>query len=191
MVAEHWRNLEARLPGNGDLRLLSLAPAYARWQVMFALDSAGDLYRSADGGQAWQRVLATGGVVAERSQIVYGPNEEQRPLFLLVSGVRYAGESRVTWGKLFRSTDGGQSWTAIQAGAGIVPTALAISPSFDQDGLIFVGTGDGRVLSLRGMETGGTATIIASNRQQGNEVVPRARLTGVHISRWGSHCEGP
>ncbi len=148
----HWRNLEARLPGNGDLRLLSLAPAYARWQVMFALDSAGDLYRSADGGQAWQRVLATGGANADRSQIVYGPGEEQRPVFLLVSGVQHVGESQVTWGKLFRSADGGQSWSAIQAGVGIVPTALAISPSFDRDGLIFVGTGDGRVLILRGME---------------------------------------
>ncbi len=148
---EHWRTLEARLPGNGDLRLISLAPAYARWQVMFALDSAGDLYRSADGGQGWQRVLVTGSVNAERSQIVYGSNEEQRPVFLLVSGVRYEGESQVAWGKLFRSTDGGQHWSAIQAGAGI-PTALAISPSFDQDGLIFVGTADGRVLSLRGIE---------------------------------------
>jgi len=149
---DHWRDAVDPLPGDGSLQLLSLAPAFARWQVIFALDGTGDLYRSADGGRSWQLVLETGADQARRAQMVYGSDEAQRPVFLLVSGTAYEGESRVTWGELFRSTDGGQSWSTVSAGAGIVPTALAISPAFAEDGLIWLGTANGRVLSLPGLE---------------------------------------
>ncbi len=149
---DHWRDATGPVPGEGGLRLLSLAPAFARWRVMFALDSAGDLYRSADSGGSWQPVLETGGAQAERAMIVYGPDEAQRTVFLLVTGTRYEGESRRALGDLFRSTDGGQSWSAIDFGAGLIPAALAISPSFAEDGLILLGAADGRVLNVRGLD---------------------------------------
>jgi hypothetical protein len=34
---------------------------------------------------------------------------------------------------------------------GITPSALAISPDFAQDGLLFVGTADGQVIALDAM----------------------------------------
>jgi len=144
-----WRDGVA--PGAGGLRLLSLAPAFARWHVVFALDGAGDLHRSDNGGASWQRVLATGRTDVERAQLAYGPTEEGREIFLLTSGTRYEGEARVAWGTLFRSADGGQTWAAVDPGAGIVPTALALSPAFADDGLIFIGAAGGRVHPLRGM----------------------------------------
>ena len=145
-----WRTLAA--PGAGGLRLLSLAPAFARWHVMFALDGDGNLHRSDNGGASWQRVLSTGHTDVERAQLAYGPSEERREIFLLLSGTRYEGESRVAWGMLFRSADGGQTWTEVDPGAGIVPTAFALSPAFADDGLIFLGGADGRVHWLRGMD---------------------------------------
>ena len=120
---------------------------------MFIGDFNGDLYRSGDAGESWQRVLQTGkaqvpGTGADRVQIAYGPNEERRGVFLVVSGTRYEGEKRVTWGNLYRSQDGGQTWAEMDAGKGNVPTALAISPSYAQDGILIAGTADGRVSRL-------------------------------------------
>ena len=149
-----WRDVAT--PGAGGLRLLSLAPAFARWKVMFALDGAGELHRSDNGAAAgaasWQRVLATGRTDVERTQLAYGPTEKGREVFLLASGTRYEGEARVAWGMLFRSADGGQTWAEVNPGAGIVPAALALSPGFAEDGLIFLGAADGLVHSLRGMD---------------------------------------
>jgi len=149
-----WR--DAAVPGAGGLRLLSLAPEFARWHVMFALDGTGDLHRSDNGAVAgaasWQRVLSTGRTDIERTQLAYGPTEKGREVFLLASGTRYEGEAQVAWGALFRSADGGQTWAEVNPGAGVVPTALALSPAFADDGLIFLGAAGGRVHSLRGMD---------------------------------------
>ena len=46
---------------------------------------------------------------------------------------------------IYRSVDGGVSWEEVELPANLVPTALAISPTFDQDGLLWLGTADGRV----------------------------------------------
>ena len=72
---------------------------------------------------------------ADIQQLVYAPNiEEDRPIFLL------AGET------VYHSGDGGLTWQAFDLPADIVPTALAISPSFTQDRLLFIGTAGGRVV---------------------------------------------
>ncbi len=147
---EHWRELTA--PSTGGPRLLSLAPGFSRWGVMFAGDVVGDLYRSADAGQTWQRVLQAGGDSANpgaaQMQIAYGPNEARREVYLVASGARYEGEQRSTWGHLYHSGDGGQTWAEMDAGTGVVPTALALSPTFAQDRLLFIGTGDGRIVQI-------------------------------------------
>jgi hypothetical protein len=82
-------------------------------------------------------------------QIAYGSSEEQGGVFLAVSGTRYEGEKRVTWGRLYRSNDGGQSWAEMSAGQGLVPTALAISPNYTEDRLLFIGTADGRIVQIK------------------------------------------
>lgn len=147
-----WRTLAA--PSGERLKLLSLAPVFARWRVLFAGDANGDLFRSADAGQSWQRVLqgpAGGGAAAglDRMQLVYGPHEERREVFLLTTGYRYEADRRVAWGRLHRSPDGGQTWAEMSAGQGITPTALAISPAYAQDGVLFIGTAAGEILHIR------------------------------------------
>jgi len=123
-------------PDGQSLSMLSLAPLFTKWHVVFAYGQNGTLYRSADGGAHWNPVLTTE-PSTEPPQLVYAPDiEVNRPVFLVAGS------------KLFRSGDGGQSWQAVQLPPGVSPTALAISPNFVHDRLLFVGTADGRVLAL-------------------------------------------
>jgi photosystem II stability/assembly factor-like uncharacterized protein len=149
---EHWRELT--MPSTGGQRLISIAPGFDRWGVMFAGDVTGDLYRSADQGKTWNRVLqiASGeeGLAASaQMQLVYGPAEERREVFLMASGARYENMKQVVTGRLYRSGDGGQTWAEMDAGKGVVPTALAISPSYSQDHTLIIGTADGRLVQIQ------------------------------------------
>jgi photosystem II stability/assembly factor-like uncharacterized protein len=129
------------LPAGNCLTLVSLAPLFERWQVVFA--HAGDtFYRSADGGGSWTAMLD--GI--STAQLVYGPETAGgRLLFLVDAGDLYGSE---TEGRLYRSEDGGQSWQAVELEPGISPTALALSPDFARDGTLFLGTGEGQVIAL-------------------------------------------
>lgn len=148
---ESWQ-VGGKLPGPEPLLMISIAPLYARWGVLFAYNNAGTLYRSGDGGNTWQAVLASSVTNSLGAQIAYAPNiETNRPVFLLVTGPGPAGRGETLSGRLFRSRDGGLTWEAIAVGQGAIPTALAISPNFARDRLIFVGTADGRILMLDGL----------------------------------------
>ena len=59
-------------------------------------------------------------------------------------------------GAIYRSIDGGMSWEEVELPVKMLPTALAISPTFDQDGLLWLGTADGRVISLEGAQLHGS-----------------------------------
>jgi photosystem II stability/assembly factor-like uncharacterized protein len=129
------------LPAGNCLTTLSLAPLFERWQVVFA-HTADTLYRSADRGGSWTAVL--GGI--STAQLVYGPETEGgRLLFLVDAGSLYGPG---TEGRLYRSQDGGQSWQGVELEPGISPTALALSPDFARDRLLFLGTASGQVLTL-------------------------------------------
>jgi photosystem II stability/assembly factor-like uncharacterized protein len=155
---DSWDRLGVQ-PGDSPLTMLSLAPLYAKWQTAFAYEENGLLYRSEDGGQRWDLVLETGTAPPSRAELVYAPGIEiDRPLFLLVAphynptyntATGYVPAQPPTeQGRLYRSSDGGQSWQAVALGAGLLPTALAISPDFARDRLLYVGTVDGRVVTL-------------------------------------------
>ena len=61
----------------------SSVPSYAKWQVAFGYEEEGRLYRSADGGQSWTRVLETG-LSPSGAQMLFVPEvEANRPVFLL------------------------------------------------------------------------------------------------------------
>jgi photosystem II stability/assembly factor-like uncharacterized protein len=133
---ESWTTIGAT-PNSEPLVMLSLAPLYQRWQVAFAFTASGGFYRSLDGGQSWERKMAVG--ARDRAEIVYAPGfEENRPVFLLHGGaldVSYDGWDS-TWGFGPRF-----EVPAVEF------TSLAISPDFANDGLLFLGTADGQVIS--------------------------------------------
>lgn len=142
---DHWERV-GDAPGGKGIVLLSLAPLFAKWHVLFAYGEYDTLYRSGDGGKSWQAVLSTAEAYA--AQLVYAPNiEVNRPVFLLTTKGYYE-EPLSMQGTLYRSGDGGLTWRTVQLPGGGMPTALAISPNFAQDELLFVGTADGRVLAV-------------------------------------------
>lgn len=148
---EHWE-VTASWPGPESPNMLSAAPLYAAWRVLFAYTDNGQVFRSADGGASWQTVLDTGLSGGSTAQIVYAPDVEvNRPVFLLATGSFWEATPDAMQSALFRSLDGGLSWQKVTVGDGVVPTALAISPTFAQDGLIFVGTAGGQFLTLNGL----------------------------------------
>jgi photosystem II stability/assembly factor-like uncharacterized protein len=132
---EQWELVGEMPTGVSPHQSFSLAPIFAKWQTLFAAGN-GNLYRSSDSGRNWMVVLTE---LSSVKQLVYTPGVEyKRPVFLL------AGEI------VYRSGDGGQTWAELELPSDIVPTALAISPIFAQDGLLFVGTKDGQVITIAG-----------------------------------------
>jgi hypothetical protein len=112
----------------------------------------GWLYRSENGGAHWVPVLQTSAPEQDpfhtSPRLVYGPQmEDGRPLFLLVTRTTYDTVPPSVQGKLYRSDDGGQAWQEVDLPDDILPTALAISPTFEEDGLLFLGTVNGRMIA--------------------------------------------
>jgi len=135
-------------PGGSSANLLSLAPLFAKWGVAFLHAGDGRLYRSDDGGRTWRAVLET--APSSSAQIAFAPGmEEGRTVFLLTTVPDNPGAPLSLKGTLYRSRDGGQNWEVVALPEGVQPTALAISPDFARDGLLFIGTGDGRVVQIQ------------------------------------------
>jgi photosystem II stability/assembly factor-like uncharacterized protein len=151
---DNWERLGA-MPEGVTFNLLSLAPLFDKWHVVFGYGSNGALYRSEDGGVSWQAVLRTEDTSFTSSQLVYAPDiEVNRPVFLLVATAGSADSASIR-GTLYHSGDGGMTWETVQLPEDISPTSLAISPNFVQDGLLFIGTADGRVLTLEASKLAG------------------------------------
>jgi photosystem II stability/assembly factor-like uncharacterized protein len=148
---ETWQPA-GRVPEDDMFRYLSLAPLFDRWRVALAFGSTSqNLYRSADGGLTWNAVLSVEGQAGSPSppQLVYGPETEGgRLLFLLATATDFNANPPSHQSTLYRSVHGGLAWEALELPTDLVPTALAISPAFAQDGLLWLGTADGRVLAL-------------------------------------------
>jgi len=138
---EQWESL-----GGGparEFKLVGLAPLFAKWRVVFGYGD-GTLYRSSDGGASWQGVLSAPGL--EPMQMAFAPEmETNRPVFLVAreaSATQPGGQG----GRIYRSGDGGQTWAAVELAEGAVPLSVVVSPNYAQDGTLFVGTADARVV---------------------------------------------
>ena len=141
---DHWEQV-GDLPAGAEM--LSLAPLFAKWRVVFTYGWNDTLYRSSDGGRSWEPVL-TDLSFAKPLQLVYAPDiEENRPVFLLVE-IDNRTDPSSSGGVLYHSRDGGLTWQVFELPEGISPTVLAISPHFAQDRTLFIGTEGGQVLTL-------------------------------------------
>lgn len=113
--------------------------------TMLAAARAG-IFRSADGGQSWQR---SGAGMADPSVVALAATNEDDPTPFA------ATES----GRLYRSVDGGQHWQEVEGWAGLgVATVLAPSPDYAQDGTIFAATVNGPFRSQDGGATWESST---------------------------------
>jgi hypothetical protein len=125
-------------PNGERLALLSVGPLFSRWSVVFAFTVSGGFYRSLDGGLTWQFTMGT---AYERPlQLVYAPDMEvDRPIFLLHG--RMLDASYDGWNSTWSGGPGDRL-------RNIVVTAMAASPNFANDGLLYVGTAGGQVMSV-------------------------------------------
>jgi hypothetical protein len=150
---DHWTRVGST-PSGKSVDLLSLAPLFAKWNVLFVFTSDQTLYRSADGGQSWDAVLSIADPIfvdpfVVPRQLVYAPNSEvNRPVFLLVRTRQDVTDPLSERVMLYRSADGGLTWQEVKLPEDVSATTLACSPDLTQDGLLFVGTADGRVLTF-------------------------------------------
>lgn len=130
---------------------LAAAPEWGRREVVFAATGHG-FYRSPNGGRAWKQAnRGLEGVVVQA--IAVSPNFNRDHLVL--AGTETAG--------VFRSVDGGKSWTPWGAGlaaadpdTGKFPpiNCLWLHPRFDAPPVCVAGTGDGQLYrSADGGET--------------------------------------
>lgn len=100
-------------------------------KICFAARNTG-LFRSEDGGQSWQSLYDSLNLAEPLPSMAIGvpPNFERSPR--LFAGVA---------GGILRSLDGGQSWqnSDVPKPPPIV-AALAFSPNYENDGMVFAGT---------------------------------------------------
>ncbi len=148
---EVWRHA-GELGASPMAGLLSIAPLFSRWQVAFVHGNNGWLYRTDNAGAHWVPVLQTSPPEQDpfhtSPRLVYGPEMEGgRSLFLLVTRTTYDTIPPSVQGWLYRSDDGGQAWQGVGLPDDILPAALAISPAFEEDGLLFLGTANGRMIA--------------------------------------------
>jgi hypothetical protein len=144
-------NQASTAPGEYPLREISIMPGSGERQTVFVHDYD-SLYRSTDGGHKWKTVLTLEQSQLHPSRIVYGAQAEgETSAFLLLTGWYWENDTTLRVGTVYHSEDG-ESWQEVEMPPGITPTALAISPAFAEDGLLFIGTEDGRVVTLDARE---------------------------------------
>jgi len=119
----------------GTVAAVALSPHFSNAPAGLALAAtAAGVYRSTDSGATW--TLSTKGLSDPNCvavAFVDQPRQQPEQAFVATGG-----------GRLFASSNGGQSWTEVSSWAGLgVITAFAISPNFAEDQTLFVATAEG------------------------------------------------
>jgi photosystem II stability/assembly factor-like uncharacterized protein len=129
---------EAQIEESEDLVYgLATSPAFADDGICFAARRSG-LYRSDDGGATWHFTYDSLGLEAPLPTMAVAVSPAFKSDHIVFGGVP---------GGITRSVDGGNDW-----GVSILPSppplvsALALSPNFGQDGVVFASTVDDGVL---------------------------------------------
>ena len=102
--------------------------------TVYLLTRSGFLYRTSDGAGSWQQVMVPGiGPSTYFSALAVDPRNPSNLYVTLVEQVNSGAKSRsaatTPAHSLFRSNDGGQSWSEIVLPTGFVPNRLLVDPA--------------------------------------------------------------
>jgi photosystem II stability/assembly factor-like uncharacterized protein len=126
---------------SGEAEVLALSPAFAKDGTAFAAFRGHGLLRTADWGHTWK--AANAGLLyrnATFTALALSPSfTRNRTLYALLSWWAEGSETA----RLYRSTDGGDSWQGLQAGLPSESRVTALS-LLDDDSLL-LGTEDGSI----------------------------------------------
>lgn len=129
-----------------NVQHLAVSPAFATDRTIFAATSCKGLFKSTDSGITWRHV---GAQISQPCALTV----EVSPAFARDRTV-FAGFS---YGGLWRSTDAGETWSASYLPQALSPTSLvrsiAISPSYEFDRRVVIGTRGGILVSGDGGAT--------------------------------------
>ena len=152
--ASSWASANAGLPDNLGINHIAVSPVFNTDGTLIAALSGG-LFRSANRGMRWTNV--TNGFQGDSpaaSHVVFSPNFVNDATVFATVTERKTGSFR-TVEEIYRSTDGGVTWTQVYEGrAGTSrETRMAISPAFARDGTLYVSTSQGLLRSRDGGQT--------------------------------------
>jgi len=125
-----WQAAAAEI-GTAQITALAFSPAFAQDRVLFAAGPTAGVFRSDDGGQAWQELgFPTRTSPGEEVFLTLSLNYPQDGIIFVASP---AG--------VYRSQDRGTTWEELTEGLGpLFPAAaLALSPDFARDSTLFLG----------------------------------------------------
>ncbi len=124
--------------GNLVVNSIGISPNYVSDQTLFAGTSGGGVFKTTSGGMSWI-TLITGMSNLQVHAIALSPN-------YAIDKTLFAGTSS----RVFKSTDGGTTWTASNWGV----YSIALSPNYVIDQTLFAGTlGNGVFKSTNGGTT--------------------------------------
>ncbi len=114
---------------------VAISPGYTSDGTIFAVSLYSGLYRSTDGGLGWERLEETGPMGCCLARIALSPDYDvDRTLFVSrpVGPVDLRG--------LYKSTDGGLSWTRCTGTEDVTLLHIVLSPGFSTDRTVFIAT---------------------------------------------------
>jgi photosystem II stability/assembly factor-like uncharacterized protein len=121
-------------PDGGDARSIAYDPQNPDHLILGT--SSGLLYKSSDGGRSWSRFARVGTDDYVLDHIVFSPTDSK-----LIYVSAWSVERQTDAGDLYRSNDGGKTWTALPFAHNKSIRAMAVAPS--DENTIVIGALDG------------------------------------------------
>ncbi len=137
-----WSGVTLALPASDTVQSLAFSPNYAVDRTLFAGTNTYGVYKSTNGGAAWN--AANSGLGGSY-------------IYTLALSPNYANDHTLfagTMNGLYKSTNGGASWGFSHSGiTSYYVNAIALSPGFAVDHVVYAGTTDGAFKSTDGGAT--------------------------------------